>query len=109
MTNAKVLNFRELETVTGGTVAEYEELLRACAVSNPVLAEAGAACAHIPGANLVTAQMFESWLSSNLMISANIDLGKGGTGIFSKGNTYVDMRTGRGLSHAEVVRRIMAA
>lgn len=109
MAYAKTLSIKELEMVTGGTVGEYEELLRACAVSNPALAEAGAACAHIPGANLVTAQLFESWLSKELKISANIDLGVGGTGMFSKGNTYVDMKTGAGLSHAEVVRRIIAA
>lgn len=44
-----------------------------------------------------------------LKISANIHLGVGGTGIFSKGNTYVDMRTGMGLTHDEVVRRVMSA
>ena len=109
MTNARTLNLKALEMVTGGTVAEYEELLMACASSNSALAGAAAACAHIPGANLVTSQMLESWLSKELKISANIDLGVGGTGMFSKGNTYVDMKTGMGLSHAEVVRRIMAA
>ncbi len=109
MLNTRTLTIEELGMVTGGTVTEYEELLRACAVSNPSLAEAGAACAHIPGANLVTAKVFVSWLSSELKISANINLGAGGTGICSKGNTYVDMVTGKGLSHAEVVRRIMAA
>ena len=109
MTNAKALDFKVLEMVTGGTVAEYEELLMACASSNSALAGAAAACAHIPGANLVTSQMLESWLSKELSISANINLGVGGTGMFSKGNTYVDMKTGMGLSHAEVVRRVMAA
>ena len=108
MTNARALNINVLEMVTGGTVTEYEELLRACAASNPTLADAGAACAHIPGANLVTAHVFESWLSNELKISANIDLGVGGTGMFSKGNTYVDMKTGMGLSHSEVLSRIMA-
>ena len=109
MTKERTLNIKALEMVTGGTVAEYEELLRACVENNSALAGAAAACAHIPGANLVTAQMLESWLSKELKISADIDLGVGGTGMFSKGNTYVDMKTGMGLSHAEVVRRVMAA
>ncbi len=109
MMNRTALNFEELEKVTGGTVTEYEELIRACAPRNSALAEAAAACAHIPGANLVTAKVFEAWLTDELDISAHIDLGAGGTGIFSKGNTYVDMKTGHGISHAEVIRRIIAA
>ena len=53
--------------------------------------------------------MIESWLSDELKISAHIDLGLGGTSMFSKGNTYVDMKSGLGLSHNDVLIRIMAA
>ena len=98
----------DLKKVTGGTIDEFEELLKACASSNPALAEAAAASAHIPMANLLSAGLIEEWLESEFKIRAVIDLGVGGTGILAEHNRYVDKRNGKQLSQAEVLKRVMA-
>ena len=45
-------------------------------------------------------------MSENMHIDADISLGAGGTGLFSKHNSYRDTKTGQYLSQSEVLDRI---
>ena len=103
------LSDEELENVAGGTVGELEDLTVALVSKWPAIAGMGKVDAHIPGANKVIASAVESILEKDLGISANINLGVGGTGIFSKSNTYTDIATGKRLSHSEVLSIINEA
>ena len=110
MTNTKItaeemLNAEELEKVSGGKVAELEELADAI-VHNPTLKFLGKAGAHVPGANRISADAVETLLKDQLNIDADISLGLFGTGAASAKNTYRDMKTGQYISHAEVLDRI---
>ena len=110
MTNTKIfaeemMNAEELENVSGGKVAELEELADAI-VHNPTLKFLGKAGAHVPGANRISADAVETLLKDQLNIDANISLGLFGTGAASAKNTYRDMKTGQYISHAEVLDRI---
>ena len=110
MTNTKItaeemLNTEELEKVSGGKVAELEELADAI-VHNPTLKFLGKAGAHVPGANRISADAVETLLKDQLNIDADISLGLFGTGAASAKNTYRDMKTGQYITHAEVLDRI---
>ena len=99
MTNTKILaeemmNAEELENVSGGKVAELEELADAI-VHNPTLKFLGKAGAHVPGANRISADAVETLLKDQLNIDADISLGLFGTGAASAKNTYRDMKTAR--------------
>ena len=99
------INEAELESVVGGTVGEFEQLLEAFG-TNPTMKGYFKAVAHVPGVNNIEAKVVESWMSENMHIDADISLGVGGTGLFSKHNTYRDTKTGQYLSQSEVLDRI---
>lgn len=60
---------------------------------------------HVPGANLTTVDLVKSVLGE-MQITAEIDLGWCGTGIGSDKNKYTDRRTGKPMSHRQVISRI---
>ena len=104
---AREIELKDLETVSGGTVGEFEELIEAY-TNNPYLGEAaGLICGHIPGVNNGLAALVESSLGNKLGIKADISLGFAGTGIGSDPNTYFDKATGQPLTHQQVLDRIM--
>ena len=104
---AREIELKDLETVSGGTVEELEELIEAY-TKNPYLGEAaGLICGHIPGVNNGMAALVESSLGNKLGIEADISLGFAGTGIGSDPNTYFDKATGQRLTHQQVLDRIM--
>ena len=103
---AREIELKDLETVSGGTVGEFEELIEAY-TNNPYLGEAaGLICGHIPGVNNGLAALVESSLGDKLGIEADISLGFAGTGIGSDPNTYFDKATGQPLTHQQVLDRI---
>ena len=110
MTNTSVktyeIELKDLETVAGGTVGELEELIEAY-MKNPYLSKAGGlVCGHIPGVNNGMACAVEYRLEKTFGIEADIDLGFAGTGIGSEPNKYIDIATGKSMTHAEVIERI---
>jgi hypothetical protein len=60
---------------------------------------------HVPGANKITVGLVEGVLGE-LQVDAEIDLGYLGTGLGSKNNKYTDRRTGKSMSHGQVINRI---
>ena len=105
-TNTFEIELKDLETVSGGTVGELDELIEAY-IKNPYLGEAGGLiCGHIPGVNNGMAALVESILENRLGIEADISLGFAGTGIGSYPNTYFDKATGQPLTHQQVLDRI---
>lgn len=106
MTNYRTLEMEELEIVSGGTVTEFDELISAIEGSGVFGDICGAVGGHLPGTNKLLAALVKEVLEDSLGIRANISLGFGGTGLGSDPNTYVDLRTGKNLSHAEVISRI---
>ena len=106
MNNFKTLEMEELEIVSGGTVTELDELIKAY-MGNSYLGDlSGMVGGHIPGANYAIAAFVEECLENNLGIKTDISLGFAGTGIGSDPNTYIEKSTGRRLSHEEVLQRI---
>ena len=106
-TNTYEIELKDLETVSGGTVTEFEQLLKTI-INNPLVAQAGGlVCGHIPGVNNGMAAFVESILEDRLGIEADISLGFAGTGIGSDPNTYFDKATGQPLTHQQVLDRIM--
>ena len=103
--NSAKLNQNELSQVAGGTVKEFEELLSAFD-DNKHIKRFYKVTTHLPVANSAAATFVESFMSDRMGIDANISLGVGGTGLFSKHNTYREISTGRALSHGEVLERI---
>lgn len=95
----------ELTKVAGGTVKEFEELLSAFD-DNKHIKRFYKVTTHLPAANNAAATFVESFMSDKMGIDANISLGVGGTGLFSKHNTYSEIGTGRALSHGEVLERV---
>ena len=104
--NNSIIDLEELEIVSGGTVGELDELIRAL-MDIPMYKDLfGAVGGHIPGANNAIAALMENTLEESFGIRADIDLGIAGTGLCSDPNTYVDISTGRSMTHAEVLKRI---
>ena len=54
----------------------------------------------------IIVEVVQNALEFVLDIDAGISLGFAGTGIGSNPNTYIDMKTGKRLTHAEVIDRI---
>ena len=107
MTDIMTIGLEELEIVSGGTVGELENLYKAMSSYGFYLDDyASTFSIHCPGANHVLAEIIEEALYLHLGISADIDLGFMGTGINSKPNKYVDIATGKSLTHSEVINRI---
>ena len=100
------LNDEELEKIAGGTVNELDDLTTAMVSKWPAIATLGKVAAHTPGLNRILANEAENILKRDLGIEASISLGFLGTGLGSDPNSYRDLATGRGLSHAEVLDRI---
>ena len=105
-TNYRTIEMEELEIVSGGTVTEFDELITAIE-GNGVFGDiCGAIGGHVPGANNIVAAVVKNALEYILDIRAEISLGFAGTGIGSDPNIYIDLKTGKMISHAEVIDRI---
>ena len=100
----KKMSEAEMEAVVGGTVTQLDELVSACA-KNPVVKHMAGLGSHVPGASNLTAKKMEDLLGM-LGVKADISVGFCGTGINSKNNTYFDTRTGRSMTHSEVVKMV---
>ena len=98
------MNDCELDNVVGGTVNELEGLAKACC-NNQTLQKLVGVGVHLPKTAIATAYLMESTLDK-MGISANISVGVGGTGAFSKHNTYYDRNLNRNLSQSEVEARL---
>lgn len=106
MVKNSIIDLEELEIVSGGTVGELEELIKAL-VNIPMYRDLfGAVGGHIPGANNAIAALMEEVLEESFGIKADIDLGIAGTGLCSDPNTYVDISSGKSITHAEVLKRV---
>lgn len=92
----------ELEQVTGGTVTEYEQLISAIA-GNDTLRSLCEVATHAPIGNLIASEFLEDFLEDTLGIKTDISLGVLGTGAFSSHNTYTHKKTGRSLTHEQVI------
>ena len=101
------LKIEQLENVTGGTVSEFEDIMRAIS-QNYAMDEISGVAAHIPGINNASTYLLKHVLKKKLGITTDISLGFAGTGVGSKGNCYTDDATGAVLTHAEVIDRIKA-
>ena len=108
MNNFKTLEMEELEIVSGGTVTELDELIKAFMGNSYFGDLSGLFGGHVPGANYGIAALVEECLENHLGIEADISLGFAGTGIGSDPNTYKDIATGKPLSHQQVLEKIRA-
>lgn len=109
MMNAKnfnKINDNDLDVVVGGTVVELEQIMTTFYKNSNCKDFVGVMSTHFPGAGILTAEYIESFMSNEMGIDANISIGLGGTGICSKKNTYRDLKTGKFLSHNEVLKRV---
>ncbi len=104
----EVMSFEELEKVAGGTVGELEDLVVAILDKYPGMKELSVVAVHTPGGNRLVADEVEKILKRDLNIDADISLGVGGTGLWSRSNYYRDISSGKRLSHGEVLKRIAA-
>ena len=102
----EVVTMESLDRISGGTVTELEDLTKAI-VSNSFWQTVGSFESHVPIANSFIANRVEKLLKEYLHIDADISLGAGGSGLFSKDNKYKDMTTGKNISHQEVINRIV--
>ena len=101
-TKSAELKSDELEQVTGGTVTEYEQLISAIA-GNDTLRSLCEVATHAPIGNLIASEFLEDFLEDTLGIKTDISLGVLGTGAFSSHNTYTHKKTGRSLTHEQVI------
>ena len=109
MTNAMARNRMDdfaLDNVVGGTVVQFEQIMRTFLKNWKTRDYMTGMSTHLPGGNIVAAEYIESFMSKNMGINAHISLGVGGTGIASKQNIYIDTKTGKSLSHEEVLKRV---
>ena len=102
--NAEILSLEELDAVAGGTVKEFDEIIRAFGKYD-IFKEFGGIAAHIPGANKCTVEFVESVLKE-IGINADISIGYLGFGIGSDPNKYSEVGSGRAMTHSEVLSRI---
>ena len=102
----EILIDEEMEKVSGGTVTELEQIMKTFFKNSNCKDYVSGMSTHFPGASILTAEYIESFMSNNMKIDAKISVGIGGTGINSKNNTYRDMKTGKYLSHEEVLKRV---
>ena len=94
------MNDMELENVAGGTHREMVELHSAMAKNPSKLGT------HIPGISEITKSHIIDRLKDEYGIEAHIDIGWLGLGIASENNTYKDIKTGKSLTHSEVMKRL---
>jgi hypothetical protein len=90
----------ELENVAGGTHGEMVELHSAITPNPSGLGT------YIPGLSEITKQSIIQKLKDKYGIEAHIDIGWLGLGIASENNTYKDIKTGKSLTHSEVMKRL---
>ena len=104
----KNVELEELDNVSGGTVKEYDEIVRAVYErwGNDPDGIGADLRAHIPFFNLPCSDSIYYYLREKFGIRANIDLGFAGTGLGSDPNTYKDVVTGQPLTHEQVMARI---
>ena len=100
----EILSEEQLDTVNGGTVGEFNELISAI-VKNPFFNALGKIAGHVPFGNEHLIEDVTKELD-NMGIKASIDLGWHGTGINSKNNKYTDKYSGESLTHAQVLKKI---
>ena len=99
----------ELDNVAGGTLGQMQDLYSAIVEVETGSSElgyfaAGASCV-LPGMNEINKSMVKKTLSM-IGIDAKIDIGWLGYGICSEDNVYTDKKTGKNISHEEVLSRI---
>lgn len=90
----------ELENVAGGTHREMVELHSAMA-KNP-----SGVGPYVPGISEIIKLDVIERLKDEYGIEAHIDIGWLGLGIASENNTYKDIKTGKSLTHKEVMKRL---
>ena len=100
----ELLSDEQLNLVAGGTAKEERQLCDEIVV-NPDLKEVFNALVHMPFGPVGEA-VVEKLLLDTMDIEAHIDLGIARTDQMSLPNTYKDLRTGKSITHAEVVQRI---
>ena len=107
----------EMEKVSGGTVGELKDLTNAMSGNSNCrnfVSGMNAKCrdfvrgisTDFPGTNILKAEHIESFMSKEMGINAHISVGIGGTDVGSEKNTYRDIKSGKFLSHDEVLKRI---
>ena len=102
----KELNEEQLNNVSGGTVAELEELANVVYRGEEYARPVYLGTTHVPVGNIVIASELAEDLEKVWGIDAHINLGFCGTGIASVNNTYIDRQTGDYISHSDVVARL---
>ncbi|MBR2214875.1 MAG: hypothetical protein IJ849_03835 [Selenomonadaceae bacterium] len=102
--NAK-MEEQELEQVAGGTLTEMVELFRVFE-SRGHGKNKNTIGVYLPGFNEIAKSDIKSRLKNDYGIEANIDIGWLGVGIASENNMYKDIKTGKALTHQEVMQRI---
>ena len=108
----EMLNEEQLDMVNGGTVAELNELVSAFADNNKILGALEGVREFLSNVkagsltNIPMAYAMENFLKKDFGIDSNISVGWLGTGTRESGNTYREISTGKGLSHADVVQRV---
>ena len=95
----------EMENVTGGTHAEMVELYRVFE-SKKSGKHKNSIGVYLPGFNEIAKDGIKKRLRNDYGIEAHIDIGWLGMGISSECNTYKDIKTGRSMTHQEVMQRI---
>jgi len=105
----EAMSDEELDNVAGGTLSQMQDLVSAIVKvksGSSVLGDMmnGAGC-FLPGFNEINKSYVKETLS-RIGIDAQIDIGWLGYGICSEDNVYTDKRTGKSLSHEEVLSRI---
>ena len=100
ITNKEILSMEQLDSVNGGTVAEFTDDSALRTILD-----------HLPGGKIGTAAwrnaaapLAEKALKDCYGIDAYISIGWGGSDFRSSGNTY--SKNGKGLSHQEVLNII---
>ena len=99
----------ELDGVAGGTLGQMQDLMSAIVEEESGSSglgdfAAGAGC-FLPGMNEIEKSIVKKNLSL-IGIDAKIDIGWLGWGICSEDNVYTDKKTGKNISHEEVLSRI---
>lgn len=99
------MNKEQLNNVSGGTVAELEELISAIYPGEEEYRHLATATSHVPVGSSALAALLEQDLMK-IGIRSNISTGLAGTGIWSKENMYEEVATGQALTHREVINRL---
>ena len=100
-TAMKEMNLDQMETVNGATCKELSELIEAC-TGGQVPGFAGIT-AGLPACSRIARPLLTNLLK-NMDIEANFSTGFMGIG--AAPNTYKDLKTGRSLTHQEVIALI---